>query len=94
MVLNTREFETPINKARHEVRLYLTRKNLLTLLSKLDRKKEGGLSFCTIIKHDTVHPKYPQSHPNIMITALEDEDYYDDREAGPVYPPDDPERKE
>jgi len=97
MVLNTErsgEHEIPIDEARHNVRVYLSRKNLLTLLNKLDRKKGGDESRCTLIKYDTVHPKYPQTHPVIMITALEDEEYYYERAAGPVYPPDDPERKD
>lgn len=68
--------------------IYLSRKNLETLLSKLDRKKKGESTFCTIIKNDTVHPKYPQSRPEIVITAVEDEEYYCDREAGPVHPSD------
>jgi len=69
--------------------LYLTRRNLLTLLSKLDRKRAGEMSHCTLIKGDTVHPKYPISTP-IVVTALEDEEYYTDREAGPVHPKDEP----
>ena len=68
--------------------LYLTRRNLLTLLSKLDRVKEGGKSYCTIIKQDTVHPKYPCSDA-ITVTAIEDADYYDEeRSAGIVHPED------
>lgn len=63
--------------------VYLTRRNLLTLLNKLNRKREGGESLCSIIKTDTVHPKYPCTH-TVMITALEDEEYYIDRQAGNV----------
>lgn len=73
-------------------KVYLTRRNLLTLLSKLDRVKEGGESKCTIIKQDTVHSKYPASNV-IEVTAVEDDDYYGDREAGPVLPLDDPAKK-
>lgn len=71
-------------------RVYLSRRNLLTLLSKLDRQKNGEQSFCTIIKHDNVHKKYPQTLDNIMITAVEDEDYYESRKPGAVYDPDTP----
>lgn len=63
--------------------IFLTRRNLLTLLSKLDRKKVGDFTYCTIIKQDTVHPRYPCSSP-CRITAIEDADYYTDREPGPV----------
>ncbi len=62
--------------------IYLSRRNLLTLLNKLDRVKRGGKSFCTIIKNDTKHPKYPQSMPEISVTSLEDEEYYTDRQPG------------
>jgi hypothetical protein len=70
-------------------RVYLTRRNLLTLLSKLDRKAEGAETACTIVKQDTKHPQYPCSDA-IMVTALEDKDYYTDREAGEVFIVDEP----
>lgn len=71
--------------------IYLTRRNLLTLLSKLDRVKNcDDESACTIIKNDNVHPKYPQTMKSIRVTALEDEDYYTFREAGGVHPSDEP----
>jgi hypothetical protein len=69
--------------------LFITRRNLLTLLSKLDRKKNGEATECTLIKCDTTHPKYPISEP-IMVTALEDEEYYTNRKPGPVDPKDEP----
>lgn len=59
-------------------RVHLSRRNLETLLAKLDNPD----SHKTIIKRDDRHPKYP-SNPSIII-AVEDEDYYSDREAGPV----------
>ena len=64
--------------------LYLTRRNLLTLLSKLDCVAAGGGSTKTIVKQDTVHPKYPCSDV-IAITAVEDADYYTDRSAGEIH---------
>jgi hypothetical protein len=72
--------------------LYLTRRNLLTLLSKLDRKARGEQTACTLVKQDTTHPLYPCSAV-IRITALEDEEYYTDRPAGRVHPADRPERQ-
>lgn len=69
--------------------VYLTRRNLKALLSKLDRVKNGESSYCTIVKNDNVHEKYPQTIESIMVTAVEDEDYYsDDRIAGKVLPAD------
>lgn len=69
-----------------EVRVFLTRRNLEALLSKLDANRAvKGTSACTLIKSDTRHPKYPQTHPTIIVKALEDEEYYTDREAGEVH---------
>lgn len=65
--------------------VFLTRRNLLTLLSKLDRAGSSS-TLCSIVKNDDTHPKYPQSMPLIVITAVEDDDYYTDRSAGPVHP--------
>ncbi len=68
--------------------VYLSRRNLLTLLSKLDRVAvHGDTSACTIIKQDTVHPMYPFSD-EIAVIALEDAEYYTDREPGRVHPKD------
>jgi len=69
--------------------LYLSRRNLLTLLSKLDRVKRGEGSMCTLVKQDLTHPKYPASVV-VRLTAVEDEDYYTDRLAGQVHPADEP----
>lgn len=71
-------------------KVFLTRRNLLTLLSKLDRQKMGDATACTIVKYDNAHPKYPQSVDEIWVTAVEDEYYYTDRGPGPVHPLDDP----
>ncbi len=71
--------------------VYLTRRNLLTLVSKLDRKKAGEGTACTLVKRDTTHSKYPCSDV-IVVTALEDADYYTDRGPGPVNPADIPKK--
>lgn len=74
-------------------KVYLSRTNLLALLSKLDRNlKNPGSSGCTIIKRDTLHPVYPCS-ATIAVIALEDAEYYSDREPGPIHPADDPKEK-
>lgn len=72
------------------VKVYLSRRNLLALLSKLDRVAEGQSSACTIIKHDTTHPTHPQTHYNIEVMAVEDEVYYIERASGRVHPLDEP----
>jgi hypothetical protein len=74
--------------------LYLSRRNLLTLLSKLDRAKAGEVTHRTILKNDTVHPTFPASMGMILVTAVEDEDYYTDRQPGDVSPEDTPETKQ
>jgi len=68
--------------------VYLSRRNLLTLLSKLDRKANGEDTKCSLIKCDDKHPKYPQSMSHIMVTALENEEYYTERNAGTMHPSD------
>ena len=70
--------------------VFLSRRNLQTLLNKLDRVKGGGTSLRTIIKYDRVHPVYPQSHDAIQVTAVEDAEYYIDRAAGIMHPLDGP----
>jgi hypothetical protein len=69
-------------------KVFLSRRNLLVLLSKLDRVKAGESSACTIIKRDNAHSKYPQTMEEIEITAVEDEDYYAERMAGLMHPAD------
>jgi hypothetical protein len=76
------------------IQVYLSRRNLVTLLNKLDRNKVAGRkdSRCTILKVDTTKDQLPfkQSHPFINVTAVEDGEYYVGREATPVLPKDEP----
>lgn len=65
--------------------VYLSRRNLTSLLSKLDRKKNGEKTLCTLQKNDNMHPVYPQSMRSIFVTAIEDEEYYTHREAGETH---------
>ena len=66
----------------HRAKVFLSRRNLLTLLAKLDRTAAGDPSSCTIVKCDNVHPVYPQTHQEIVVQAVEDADYYTDRAPG------------
>lgn len=52
-------------------KVYLTRRNLLTLLSKLDRKRKGEKTACTIVKNDNLHEKYPQTMKTLSVVAVE-----------------------
>ena len=70
--------------------VYLSRRNLLVLLSKLDRKAAGEDTRCTIEKNDNVHPVYPQTMKTIDVVAVEDADYYINRQPGYVHPKDEP----
>lgn len=69
--------------------VYLTRRNLQTLLNKLDRQRAGEATACTLIKSDTQHIKYPMPE-EMAIVAIEDEEYYTDRLPGEVHPSDEP----
>lgn len=71
-------------------KVYLSRRNLMVLLSKLDRKAAGEHTFCTVIKNDDEHPVYPQSMPSISVIAVEDDEYYAHRPAGSMNPADVP----
>lgn len=71
-------------------RVYLSRRNLLVLLSKLDRRALGEVTACTVVKNDDRHAVYPQTMPQIEVIAVEDADYYTERSAGPMHPKDEP----
>lgn len=71
-------------------KVFLSRRNLLTLLSKLDRRANGEETLCTVIKNDNMHDVYPQTMESIEVIAVEDEEYYTNRNAGWVLPQDDP----
>lgn len=60
-------------------KVYLSRRNLLTLLSKLDRVKAGQISQCTVVKRDYMHLRYPQSMKLISVVAVENADAYSSR---------------
>lgn len=60
-------------------RIYVSRRNLLTLLSKLDRAEAGEQTKCSLILPC-----------GTMIIAREDKDHYAGREPGAVHPKDEP----
>ena len=70
--------------------IFLTRRNLQTLLNKLNAVARGEQSDCTLIKQDNTHSKYPQTMRQCVVTAVEDADYYTDRIPGPVLDRDKP----
>lgn len=64
-------------------KLYLSKRNLLTLLSKLERDNAGEVTACSIVKHQTPGPAYQQTMKAIMVIAVQDEDYYPAQDRGP-----------
>lgn len=69
--------------------LYLSRRNLLTLLSKLDRKAAGDITACTLVKLRQPDPtRYNQTMDECWVTAVENDEYYgaQNRPAGEVHP--------
>ena len=64
--------------------LYLSERNLRTLLSKLERYKDGENNQCTIIKYKNINDPVFQSMDSIIIKAILDEEYYTDRIPGKV----------
>lgn len=53
-------------------KVYLTRRNLRALISKLDRKRRGEKTACTIVKNDNLHDKYPQTMKTLSVVGVED----------------------
>ena len=70
--------------------LYLSKRNLLSLLSKLERKEQGEETACAIIKYRNPNDAVVNSIDEITVIAVPDEVMYNTRQAGPVHPKDDP----
>lgn len=73
-----------------EEKIYLSERNLRTLLLKVERFKAGGETACTLIKHANHLDPYCQSMDTIAVIAIPDELYYTKRDAGEVHPLDTP----
>lgn len=70
------------------IQVTLSRRNLLTLLSKLDRVRDGGMSMCTLIKHGQLG-----GCGDVVVSAEEDAVTYRNRAPGYVMPWDNPDLK-
>lgn len=71
--------------------IYLSRRNLLALLAKLDANVAAGcqVSQCSIIKHQPdMNAPHRQSMQDIVVIAVEDEAFYggQGRAAGEMHP--------
>jgi hypothetical protein len=51
--------------------LFLSRRNIETLLSKLDDLAAGNPTHCAIIKNDDRHPEFAQSYSSVLVAATE-----------------------
>lgn len=77
--------EVALDESPKAIHVYLSRRNLNTLLSKLNVNLiNPGTSVCTLVKNDVENTRYPQTHPEIWVTAVEDRDYYGERTPGRV----------
>jgi len=64
--------------------VYLSKRNLLTLLSKLERLEAGEQTECTIVKYADKNAKHVQTMASINVVAIPDEVAYAHRPAGAV----------
>jgi len=69
-----------------EERIYLSKRNLLTLLSKLERFEQGDETKCAIIKYANPLDPYCNTSDEIMVIAIPDEKFYTARSAGAMHP--------
>lgn len=79
------DFGKGIFKVKQE-QIFLSERNLRTLLSKLERQKQGDLTACTIIKYAEPDGPYKNTIDTIMVTAVQDDLFYSKRAAGEVHP--------
>lgn len=70
--------------------LYLSKRNLLTLLSKLERVERGEESACAIIKYRNEGDPYVNTMKEVKVVAIPDAAFYTNRSAGAVHPADEP----
>ena len=66
--------------------LYLSRRNLLALLSKLDRLENGDETACAIVKSANPSDPYCNTIDQVVVTAVADEEFYANRQPGVMHP--------
>ena len=66
--------------------IYLSRRNLLALLSKLDRLEAGDETACAIIKSANPSDPYCNTIDQVMVVAVPDEKFYANRSPGAMHP--------
>jgi hypothetical protein len=71
--------------------LYLSKRNLLVLLSKLERLEKGEETNCAIVKYaDYLDPYSMNGMDSCKVVAVPDEYYYVGREPGVMHEKDTP----
>lgn len=73
-------------------KIFLSRRNLQTLINKLDRNKDGGNSHCGLMKYhiEDDPEEFRQNIDCAFVFAVEDDKYYQNRTPGAVLPEDTP----
>jgi len=67
-------------------RIYLSKRNLLTLLSKLERLEHGDETACAIVKYSNPTDLYCNTIDQVIVVAIPDEMFYTNREPGIMHP--------
>ena len=70
----------------YEDRIYLSKRNLLTLLSKLERFEAGDDTACAIVKCANPLDPYCNTINEILVVAVPDEKFYINRKPGNIHP--------
>jgi hypothetical protein len=66
--------------------IYLSRRNLLTLLSKLERLEAGEETGCAIIKYANPTDPYCNTIDQVKVVAVPDDEFYTNRSPGIMHP--------
>ena len=66
--------------------IYLSRRNLLALLSKLDRLEAGDETACAIVKYANPSDPYCNTIDQVTVIAIPDEKFYTNRSPGAMHP--------
>ena len=65
--------------------VYLSKRNLLTLLSKLERQERGEETACAIVKYANPTDPYCNTIKEITVIAVPDEKFYTNRAPGAMH---------
>ena len=66
--------------------IYLSRRNLLALLSKLDRLENGDATACAIVQYANPTDPYCNTIDQVLVIAVPDDEFYANRSPGAMHP--------